>query len=256
MNERSLLRSAEPKRRRFETPSICNVLLSRAGTRRTHSEPCVGARARPLRILPLLVSFLLFGCAREKRSDAGAIDRVTTPPASGGNQRSPAPSSMPTTHSTSSNAPGSVSVKSGAWTAGIVRKQPPDAGIALLRSVRAARHEGLDRVVFEFEGRALGGYHLEYVDRPVRRCGSGDVAEIEGDAWLAVVFEPAAAHTEAGMPVLAAREQRPRLDVVREIELTCDFEARVSIVLGVAKPNRYRVMELANPTRLVIDVRR
>jgi len=93
------------------------------------------------------------------------------------------------------------------------------------------------------------------VDRPVRRCGSGEVTELAGDAWLAVSFEPAAAHDEAGHPTLTAREQQPRLPVVREIELTCDFEAVVSVVIGVASPNRFRVLELASPARLVVDVR-
>jgi len=156
---------------------------------------------------------------------------------------------------TSPSAAPSVSLTGGEWTAGIVDQKAPGARVALLRAVRAARHEGLDRVVFEFEGAGLPGYHLEYIDRPVRRCGSGDVAELLGDAWLQIAFEPAAAHTEAGKALLEAREQRPALPIVREVELTCDFEAQVSVVLGVASPNRFRVLELASPTRLVVDVR-
>ncbi len=42
--------------------------------------------------------------------------------------------------------------------------------------------------------------------------------------------------------------------MLQELELTCDFEAEVTWVFGNAKPNKYRVMELREPTRLVVDV--
>ena len=128
-------------------------------------------------------------------------------------------------------------------------------GVAVMQSVRMARHEGFDRVVFAFDPGALPGYHLEYVDRPVRNCGEGSVVPIAGDAWLQIRLEPANAHTEAGQPTVAPRERRPGLPVLREAELTCDFEAVVTWVLGLASPNPYRVLELRNPPRLVVDVR-
>jgi hypothetical protein len=50
-------------------------------------------------------------------------------------------------------------------------------------------------------------------------------------------------------------EQRPELPVLLQLEPTCDFEGEVSWVLGVKAPNRYRVLELKDPPRLVVDVR-
>jgi hypothetical protein len=122
-----------------------------------------------------------------------------------------------------------------------------------LLAVRAAKHAGFDRVVFEFRG-AVPGYHLEYIDRPVRDCGAGDPKPIAGDAWLEVRLYPAHAHEENGSPTIPERELRPELPNVLEIERTCDFEAVVTWVLGVASPKRYRVLELAEPARLVVDV--
>jgi hypothetical protein len=147
-----------------------------------------------------------------------------------------------------------VTVDGGDWTAGIRDRAPSASGVALLRNIRAAKHAGLDRVVFEFDG-ALPGYLVEYIDRPVRRCASGEVTQIEGDAWLEVRFERAQAHDEDGRASMPAREQRPSLPIVRELELTCDFEAVVSAVVGVSRPNRYRLMPLADPPRLVVDIR-
>ena len=140
-------------------------------------------------------------------------------------------------------------------TAGIVEKQRPEAGVAVLRDVRAASQDGFDRVVFEFEGSAVPGYHVEYVDRPVIQCGSGEPVEVAGDGWLEVRMIPAQAHTEEGQPTVGERERRLSLPVLKELQSTCDFEAHVTWVLGVASPNRYRVLELSNPARLIVDVR-
>jgi hypothetical protein len=132
-------------------------------------------------------------------------------------------------------------------------KQRPDAPVAVLREVRSAGQEGYDRVVFEFEGSAVPGYRIEYQDQPVQ-CGSGDRVEVAGEAWLQVQLLPAQAHTEAGEPTVQQRERHLDLPVLKELESTCDFEADVTWVLGVAARRPYRVQELAGPARLVVDV--
>ena len=143
------------------------------------------------------------------------------------------------------------------WTAGVVKRERNRAvpGSVTLTAVRAARQEGFDRVVFEFAGDTLPGYHLEYVDRPIIRCGSGEPTEVEGQGWLQVRLNGAQAHTDAGKPTVAPRERKLELGVLRELEHTCDFEGEVTWVLGLQKPNRFRVLELKAPTRLVVDVR-
>jgi hypothetical protein len=141
------------------------------------------------------------------------------------------------------------------WTAGVTEVPRGGARPATLRAVRTARNEGWDRVVFEFEGSSVPGYRLEYVDRPVRKCGSGDDTQVAGQGWLEVRITPAQAHTDAGQVTVAERERKLALPVLKELEQTCDFEGDVTWVLGVASPNRYRVSELAGPARLVVDVR-
>lgn len=141
------------------------------------------------------------------------------------------------------------------WTAGIVSLRRPHLRPVTLRSVRTGRNDGFDRVVFEFDGPQLPGYHLEYIDSPVIKCGSGDPTEIAGQGWLQVRLTPARAHSEQGQPTITEREQMPSLPIIRELELTCDFEGEVTWVLGNQRPLKYRVMELRDPTRLVVDVR-
>jgi hypothetical protein len=140
-------------------------------------------------------------------------------------------------------------------TAGITDKKNNVKGAALLTKIRTAEHGNYDRVVFEFAGAEMPSYHIEYVDKPVRSCGSGEVVPLKGDGWLEIRFNPANAHTEEGKPTIEKREFAPNHKIIKEIKSTCDFEANVEWVLGVASPNKYRVLELENPTRLAVDIK-
>ena len=140
-------------------------------------------------------------------------------------------------------------------TAGITDKKNQVKGVAVLKEVRAAQQTGYDRVVFEFEGAEMPSYHIEYIDKPVRACGSGHDVPLKGDAWLEIRLTPAAAHTEEGKATVKNREQATNFKIIKEMKSTCDFEAEVEWVLGVASPNKYRVLELRNPTRLAVDIK-
>lgn len=139
-------------------------------------------------------------------------------------------------------------------TVGPTDRRPDATGVVAQTAVRAARQEGYDRLVLEFAGRRVPGYRVEYIDRPVRQCGSGAVVPLAGDAGLRIRVSPARAHDDAGNATLTERALAPRLPVLRELKLTCDFEAQLEWVLGLAQPNRFRVLELREPPRLVVDV--
>ncbi len=67
------------------------------------------------------------------------------------------------------------------WTAGIIDRPLPNAPATTLVAVRTAAREGFDRIVFEFDER-VPGFHIEYIDRPVRRCRSGKVTQLAGSS--------------------------------------------------------------------------
>ena len=194
--------------------------------------------------LALMMSLLLLAC--ERRDQPSPVTNT----APGGNQNRAAEAKPDASSSESPTA------DTFTGTAAATKKEFPNRGVVTLQAMRAATSPAYDRVVFEFQGGAIPSYHIEYVDKPVRQCGSGDAVQIAGDGWLLVKFTPAQAHTEAGQPTITPREQRFTFPILKEIEFVCDFEAEVAAALGVASPNPYRVLELQNPSRLVIDIKR
>ena len=144
---------------------------------------------------------------------------------------------------------------SAGWTAGIVRLPGSGSGQAVLMSVRHAVHARFDRLVFEFAPGARPIAHTEYIDSPVRHCASGEVVPMAGDAWLELKLTDAVAHTDEGHPTINERAQSLNLPIVKELKLTCDFEADVTWVAGVSSPQKYRLFVLESPPRVVIDFR-
>ena len=131
---------------------------------------------------------------------------------------------------------------------------PGDASdIARLVDVRTGRHEGFDRVVFEFTG-TLPGYRVEYTTAPATGCGSGLAAEIAGAALLQVRMAPAAAHNDDGASTFGPQELTPGLPAILEIESTCDFEAILTWVVGLSEAADFSVTDLVEPLRVVVDV--
>jgi hypothetical protein len=131
-----------------------------------------------------------------------------------------------------------------------------DAAVATLREVRtAARAGGFERIVFEFDAR-VPGYTIEYQERPAE-CGSGAPASIAGAASLVVQLRPAQAHEAQGeqqVSSISRRDVQPGYDAVRQLKVTCDFEATVTWTIGIDARRPYRVLTLEDPPRLVVDV--
>jgi hypothetical protein len=186
------------------------------------------------------------------RPTADASPRADATPAAAESTPSASPAESPVAPDDPEQAGGAGEDFEG--TAGKIEKEGGGAP-ALLRAVRTASRENFERVVFEFAGARVPGYSVEYVDRPVRQCGSGEPVPVAGDAWLRVRLTPANAHTEAGAATVKERDRRLNYPNLKELKILCDFEAEVEWVLGLSAPARYRVLELKNPARLVVDVK-
>jgi hypothetical protein len=121
-----------------------------------------------------------------------------------------------------------------------------------LVDVRAGRHPGFDRVVFEFRG-GLPSHRVRHVDRLVQD-GSGNQVQVAGAADLEVVFQDAIAHDGNGQPTVGPRRFSPRFPVLEEVALVGDFEGVVSYGLGLDHRVPFKTSTLSNPSRLVVDL--
>jgi hypothetical protein len=129
--------------------------------------------------------------------------------------------------------------------------------VALLTDIRAARHGGYDRVVFEFRNVAPG-YDVRYVQKPVRADASGEEVPVKGGAVLLVRMEPAldADLTQESAPRTYLGPQRftPDATVIEELVRTGGFEAVLTWAVGVDEKRPFKVTRLEDPARIVIDI--
>jgi hypothetical protein len=129
--------------------------------------------------------------------------------------------------------------------------------IALVERVALGRHDGYDRVVFQFRN-DLPGYRIEYVEPPLREDGSGAPVKIEGHAFAVVRMEPASGFdvaTGEGELVYDGPRRIAGSGIVAELVRTGDFEAVLTWSIGLHERAPFRVLRLENPARLVVDFR-
>ena len=129
--------------------------------------------------------------------------------------------------------------------------------VPTLREIRAARHDGYDRLVFEFSGGLPERTRVRWVDR-VTADGSGLPVRVAGNAFLDVSLFPVRAHRETGDfgSTYGPRRRAYDLPNIATVVNSGDFEAVVSFGVGLMKKTSVmRTMRLRNPARYVIDVR-
>lgn len=198
---------------------------------------------------------LLAGCGAPSQGSApieAAVPATPTTSTTTATATTPTPPAPATTTPPATAAPPADEL-SGFSTEPFRREHPSSLPpVPVLTGIRTARHEGFDRVVFDFDGPLPGAVAARYVDRVVAD-GSGNTVVLAGDAFLLVRFEGGQAHTDAGAPTVADRS-RPGLAALTEIAVAGDYEGYVTIALGLTAKRPFRVLELSNPTRVVVDV--
>lgn len=128
--------------------------------------------------------------------------------------------------------------------------------IALLDRVAVGRHEGYDRVVFQFATEGVPGYRVEYVDPPLKEDGSGNPVDVKGNAFVVARMEPASGfdlNTGDGVLVYKGPKRLPGASIVKEVVRTGDFEAVLSWAIGLDAEVPFRVTTAESPSRLIVD---
>jgi hypothetical protein len=202
--------------------------------------------SRPF-LVACLVAVALLALSGCGESDNGSKPGAQPPPAT--------TTTVPTTDTT-----GGIDPLEGAGT-DPVEGEATGAETALLERVAIGRHEGFDRVVFQFRD-GLPGYRVEYVEPPLREDGSGNVVQVKGNAFVVVRMEPASGFDlTTGEGVMVYKGPK-RIDgaatgtsVVREVVRTGDFEAVLSWAVGLEERVDFRVRTATSPSRLIVDFR-
>lgn len=131
--------------------------------------------------------------------------------------------------------------------------------VALLTAVRVGGHEGFDRVVLEFDGGDVPAYRVSYVDPPIVEDGSGHEVAVAGGAFLELRLTPASGVDLSGEDYEVVYEGPDRVtgatSTVTEVVRTGDFEANLAWVVGLEHRAPFAVTVLAEPLRLVVDVK-
>ena len=129
-----------------------------------------------------------------------------------------------------------------------------DARLAV-SDVRIGSHEGFDRVVFDLGGTGSAGWQVEYRDS-IQEQGSGQEVDLAGDASLRVLIRGTVAPPSTDQPYYDGPDmvQPTGTSNVQEVYMGTWFEGIYDAAIGLQSEQPFRVYELSNPKRLVIDV--
>jgi hypothetical protein len=117
-------------------------------------------------------------------------------------------------------------------------------------AVRIAHHDGYDRLVIGFAtSNTMPQYQLtQQPASTLVRDASGQPVTLDGSAGIRLVVR------NTDIAPGAPTDVKPGLPSIREVAQIGNFERVVSYGIGLATPACFRVLELSEPARLVIDV--
>ena len=137
------------------------------------------------------------------------------------------------------------------------KTQAPVGGALGLQLAAAGVHPGYDRVVLTLAGSSGGkpGWQVHYV-ATTNSSGSGNPVPVSGSAFLEVAVTGVGYPQDTGVPDPAVKHITPSCTkIVRQVVLDTVFEGTYTVFLGLSGVRPFRVFRLANPARVVIDVR-
>lgn len=185
--------------------------------------------------------------------------------ACGGDRDNPGNSFNPVSAETSADAPAAAFAAPGANLASPVPRpstetgplpgsQPfdvlPSEGTRMkISEVRAATHDGFDRIVVELDGDGSPGWYVSTDDRPTAD-GSGNPVSYDGDTALVIDVRGLVGDSDHSAPV-----DNVARGVIGSVQSLGVFEGTQRIVVGLDVDDpTFTVSRLDDPTRVVVDV--
>ncbi len=208
----------------------------------------------PARRLPVVVASVallvttLTGCARNHQAGSQPGAPASSPPVSA--PATPGPATPTTTPAPTGQPTGLV------WPIGVRNATAlpnPPARAPVLKAISTGRHGSYDRLVLTFTG-AYGTATVKYV--PVVRADPSDaVVPLAGHAYLQITVNAAVARWgDPAYPYLGPTTVTPGYTTLQQAKLSGDYEAVLSLGVGLNRTAGFQAMRLRSPDRLVIDV--
>jgi hypothetical protein len=117
-------------------------------------------------------------------------------------------------------------------------------------SVTVGQHAGYDRIVIQFATDIPTYTASRQSTTTFTRSPRGDQITLEGDSGVLIVIHSVTNWTSYGGPT----SFRPAYPYMREVQMVENFEGYQQWALGIKGTPALRVLTLANPSRLVVDV--
>jgi hypothetical protein len=210
-------------------------------------------RSRPLRIIGVAAVLMaavavgvMFATNANGPRPTGAlpVGAVTTPVSSSASSPSP----LATTASAEALAATQAAFTCGSST--LTAQGAP--ATSFVDALRSGSHTGYDRVVVEFKNGRPGSISIRpQTGTTFNQSPSGQAVKVAGTHGVLVIIRGADAHKAYSGP----RDIKTSLTSLAEVRVIEDFEGQVALGLGVSQTACYRAFVLANPVRLVIDLK-
>lgn len=129
---------------------------------------------------------------------------------------------------------------------------------AHLTDVTVSSAGGVDRIELTFaDAEGAPGVQVEYVEEVVAD-GSGERVEVEGEAFLQIRLEPSASADLRGETPVRTYRGPDRVTgdttAVTEVVRVGDFEGVLTWAAGLPRRAPFRILQLTDPARVVIEV--
>ena len=212
--------------------------------------------ARLAGVTALVISGILAGCGAGSPSPSASAAASSLPSASEAQSGQPTPTTEPSGPATATVIPSAEEPTGSLPPFACVPSVtiPRATNRAQITDVLVGTHDGYDRVTFEFAG-GLPQTVIEGVLAPFFADPSGLPLYVAGTAFLKVTMNGGTKVTPTGgVTYTGSTNLAPAYDRLLNLREGGDFEAVSSWYLGLDGGACYRVMTLAGPSRLVIDV--
>lgn len=138
------------------------------------------------------------------------------------------------------------------WTNKVVSRTKQYETVEFVK-INVGKHQGYDRVVFQFKDE-LPNYEVNYVKPPIPFSETEEYVKISGKAFVEVSFS-LVPYPDAPPEnyKLEFPQKELKMPVIQEIKNSDWFEGSLAFAIGLKAKKLYRVQELSNPSRLVLD---